>query len=267
MTKLKGKKAAITGKFKSAPRKELKARLEKLGIAVSSSVSKKTDFLVAGAKAGSKMTKAYENSVPILSEGYLNMLLNEEKELDELYALSKTFYDVDYSKEAPTEGVYNYVGGPAPGFGEERWPDKKRHLFSLDLSTMPALQAHYPDFRSVSVFAENDVDMYGIDYAYNATAVLFSTQEQIDEIGVGTHPNALKAYAQKEILITPVEWKTFAELQNHDSFGYTRILGMPCSLQSEMDPSGFIMQGGETLGLSGDGLLYLYADNVTAQVT
>ena len=78
MTKLKGKKAAITGKFKSAPRKELKARLEKLGIAVSSSVSKKTDFLVAGAKAGSKMTKAYENSVPILSEGYLNMLLNED---------------------------------------------------------------------------------------------------------------------------------------------------------------------------------------------
>ncbi len=50
------------------PRNEAKRRLEALGAKVSGSVSRKTDYLVAGAKSGSKRGKAEELQVTILDE-------------------------------------------------------------------------------------------------------------------------------------------------------------------------------------------------------
>ncbi len=71
---LAGKTFVLTGSL-SRPRSEIKAELQELGARVAGNVSKKTDYVVAGEAAGSKLEKARELGVAILDEEQLNKLL------------------------------------------------------------------------------------------------------------------------------------------------------------------------------------------------
>ena len=76
---LQGKTFVLTGTMESLSRDEAKEKLRKLGADVSSSVSKNTDYVVAGEEAGSKLDKAKELNVRVLNEKEFLNLLREHK--------------------------------------------------------------------------------------------------------------------------------------------------------------------------------------------
>lgn len=82
-----GKTVVITGTL-SKSRDEFKAELESMGAKISSSVSKKTDFVLAGNEAGSKLEKANELGVRVIDESEYNKLaeiLIDKKEQESLF--------------------------------------------------------------------------------------------------------------------------------------------------------------------------------------
>ncbi len=76
---LSGKTFVLTGTLSIMARDEAKDKLEALGAKVSGSVSKKTDYVVAGTDAGNKLDKALQLGVTVLDEGEFMELIGEMK--------------------------------------------------------------------------------------------------------------------------------------------------------------------------------------------
>ena len=74
---LDGKTVVVTGTLENYTRESIQARIKELGGKPSSSLSKKTDYLVAGEKAGSKLAKAESLGVAVLSEMEFETLAQE----------------------------------------------------------------------------------------------------------------------------------------------------------------------------------------------
>jgi DNA ligase (NAD+) len=73
---LAGKTYVVTGTLSVMTRDEVKTQLQEYGAKVAGSVSKKTDYLIAGEKAGSKLAKANDLGIPVLDETQAIELLN-----------------------------------------------------------------------------------------------------------------------------------------------------------------------------------------------
>ena len=76
---LAGKTFVVTGTLRERSRDEMHALIEKHGGRAASSVSKKTDYLIAGSDAGSKLAKAQKLGVPIIDEDELDALIGNGK--------------------------------------------------------------------------------------------------------------------------------------------------------------------------------------------
>ncbi|TDF42076.1 NAD-dependent DNA ligase LigA [Alteromonadaceae bacterium M269] len=76
---LADKTFVLTGTLSTMGRNDAKAKLQQLGAKVSGSVSAKTDYLVAGEKAGSKLTKAQDLGVDVLTEDELISLFEQHE--------------------------------------------------------------------------------------------------------------------------------------------------------------------------------------------
>ena len=79
--KLKGLSFVLTGTLEEFSRDKAQEILKSLGAKTPNSVSKNTDFVVAGANAGSKLTKAQNLGIKILNEQEFKELISNKEEL------------------------------------------------------------------------------------------------------------------------------------------------------------------------------------------
>lgn len=79
---LRGKTVVFAGELSAVNRRQASAIARELGATVTSEVSDKTDFVVAGTDAGTKLQQASERSIQILSEDDFFALIKEQRKAE-----------------------------------------------------------------------------------------------------------------------------------------------------------------------------------------
>ena len=101
---LKDISIVLTGKLAMFSRDEIKENLISMGAKVSTSVSKNTNLVIAGDKAGSKLKKANELGINILTEEEYSDFLNEPKNI---FKLVVTFFVITSCASSPPQNPDN----------------------------------------------------------------------------------------------------------------------------------------------------------------
>lgn len=149
-----GKTFVLTGTLPNLTRDEAKDRLIAAGAKVSGSVSRKTDFVVAGAEAGSKLEKAESLGVRVIDEATLLAMLADEESIESVVPGEPTEPVASTEPVEPTEvsetvGVCEVVEEPSP---DAPAPKKKAARKKKDASREESSPAAAPEAEQPSLF-------------------------------------------------------------------------------------------------------------------
>lgn len=152
-----GKTFVLTGTLPNLTRDEAKDRLIAAGAKVSGSVSRKTDFVVAGAEAGSKLEKAESLGVRVIDEATLLAMLADEESIEsvvpgeptEPVASTEPVEAAEPTEVSETVGVCEVVEEPSP---DAPAPKKKAARKKKDASREESSPAAAPEAEQPSLF-------------------------------------------------------------------------------------------------------------------
>lgn len=152
-----GKTFVLTGTLPNLTRDEAKDRLIAAGAKVSGSVSRKTDFVVAGAEAGSKLEKAESLGVRVIDEATLLAMLADEESIEsvvpgeptEPVASTEPVGPAEPTEVSETVGVCEVVEEPSP---DAPAPKKKAARRKKDASREESSPAAAPEAEQPSLF-------------------------------------------------------------------------------------------------------------------
>lgn len=152
-----GKTFVLTGTLPNLTRDEAKDRLIAAGAKVSGSVSRKTDFVVAGAEAGSKLEKAESLGVRVIDEATLLAMLADEESIEsvvpgeptEPVASTEPVEPAEPTEVSETVGVSEAVEEPSP---DAPAPKKKAARKKKDASREESSPAAAPEAEQPSLF-------------------------------------------------------------------------------------------------------------------
>lgn len=152
-----GKTFVLTGTLPNLTRDEAKDRLIAAGAKVSGSVSRKTDFVVAGAEAGSKLEKAESLGVRVIDEATLLAMLADEESIEsvvpgeptESVASTEPVEPAEPTEVSETVGVCEVVEEPSP---DAPAPKKKAARKKKDASREESSPAAAPEAEQPSLF-------------------------------------------------------------------------------------------------------------------
>lgn len=152
-----GKTFVLTGTLPNLTRDEAKDRLIAAGAKVSGSVSRKTDFVVAGAEAGSKLEKAESLGVRVIDEATLLAMLADEESIEsvvpgeptEPVASTEPVEPAEPTEVSETVGVCEVVEEPSP---DAPAPKKKAARKKKDVSREESSPAAAPEAEQPSLF-------------------------------------------------------------------------------------------------------------------
>lgn len=152
-----GKTFVLTGTLPNLTRDEAKDRLIAAGAKVSGSVSRKTDFVVAGAEAGSKLEKAESLGVRVIDEATLLAMLADEESIEsvvpgeptEPVASTEPVEPAEPTEVSETVGVCEVVEEPSP---DAPAPKEKAARKKKDASREESSPAAAPEAEQPSLF-------------------------------------------------------------------------------------------------------------------